>query len=323
MFKPEEIIFAPTARCNLRCSHCHVSRSFKETLDAKASVKFLKSAAAQGINRVGFSGGEPFLVPDFLAEISRAAVGLDMLFGRLMTNGLWYRNRQDLASVLNQVAASGFDGKIGLSADSYHRSVGRELLPFIIEVFRAFGRKDCLDITAVVPGTLSKKKKAGGDRLYKSIARGLGGHLECDRQGRPVRIRDDSTSMLDGEALFIPINRIDCSGGPDADRWNDGRWFRDDFCEGPGQVLYVHPDGRIAPCCGFANESKELIIGSIYEDDAKTVIGRARKMPILRAVYNKGLGKLRQELERKGTRFPGKTGDICFFCEYICSRKLI
>lgn len=323
MFKPEEIIFAPTARCNLRCAHCHVGRGYSGVLGVKASVKFLETAARAGINRVGFSGGEPFLVPGFIAGISRATVGLDMLFGRLMTNGLWYRDRDDLNRVLSRVAESGFDGTIGLSADSFHGSTAKKLLPFIREVFRVFNRRDCLDITAVVPQPIAKKTIDEANKLFASIAKGLGGNLEWDRAGRPVRVRDGNASMPDGEALSVPINRIGLSGGKEAEQWNDAGWFRDDFCEGPGQVLYVHPDGSIAPCCGFANERKELIIGSIYRDDAKTVINRARKMPVIRAIYNQGLGKFRQELERKGVKFPGKTADICSFCDYVCCNKMV
>ena len=44
MFKPEEIIFAPTARCNLACAHCRVSR-VPEELAAADAVAFLREAA--------------------------------------------------------------------------------------------------------------------------------------------------------------------------------------------------------------------------------------------------------------------------------------
>ena len=33
--------------------------------------------------------------------------------------------------------------------------------------------------------------------------------------------------------------------------FKDSKWFEDDFCEGPGQILFVHATGDIAPCCGF------------------------------------------------------------------------
>lgn len=322
MFRPQEIIFSPTSSCNLQCAHCRVSRSCTGVLDPKASVKFLKTAAAAGIERVGFSGGEPFIVPGFIAEISRAALKMNLLFGRIMTNGLWYHNREKLSAVLERVAASGFDGTIGLSADRYHGSTAKKLLPFIREVFRAFGRKDCLDITSVIPRSFTRKKRSESGLLFKTIARGLGGNLEKDRFGRPARVRGRTVSRLDGETLSIPIHWIDRSGGKEANRWKDVQWFKDDFCEGPGQVLYVHPDGNIAPCCGFANERKELVIGSIYEDDAGAVIKRARKMSVIRTVFDKGLGKFRREMERKGVKFPGRTGDICSFCEYACELGL-
>ena len=47
--------------------------------------------------------------------------------------------------------------------------------------------------------------------------------------------------------------------------WQAKRWFKDDYCEGPGNIFYVHSDGNIAPCCGFANENPQLFIGKITD----------------------------------------------------------
>jgi sulfatase maturation enzyme AslB (radical SAM superfamily) len=61
-------------RCNLACLHCY-SRSGpreRETLSAEIVAAFLRDAASQGYEVAAFSGGEPFLHPDF-ADIVEAA----------------------------------------------------------------------------------------------------------------------------------------------------------------------------------------------------------------------------------------------------------
>ncbi|MCP4371608.1 MAG: hypothetical protein GY797_26325 [Deltaproteobacteria bacterium] len=40
MFKPEEIIFAPTTQCNLSCAHCSVKRDTRK-LSTKYAIRFL------------------------------------------------------------------------------------------------------------------------------------------------------------------------------------------------------------------------------------------------------------------------------------------
>ena len=65
MFKPEEIIFAPTAECNLVCSHCRVTR-IPNRLETAAAVAFMKSCRPHGVERVrlqrrgAFSAGRIF-----------------------------------------------------------------------------------------------------------------------------------------------------------------------------------------------------------------------------------------------------------------------
>jgi len=329
MFRPEEVIFAPTAQCNLHCGHCRVTR-IPQLLDTAAALAFLEDCAAEGIELVGFSGGEPFLRPDFLVDLSRAAVEAGLRFDRLMTNGVWWRDEAELASVLVRLHEAGFDGTFGLSVDAWHDQDPAKLSIFINMIFTVWGRKDCLLILAV------EKPGDGGDlERLRSLAAGLGGELVLD-EGLPAAILNERRRELeaeasgeeDPEALSIKIIRSPYSPGADEagdEAWSAPEWFEDDFCEGPGNVFYVHPDGRVAACCGFANERESLMIGSISgkePDGYASLLARARAAPHLRSCYVKGLGARRKELEAAGTVFPGKTADLCFFCDWMCARGL-
>ena len=92
MFFPEEVIFAPTAECNLACAHCFAhspSTGQKDALTAAAACSFLSSCLEAGREDilVGFSGGEPFLRLDFLTQVSAFAAEQGFLFSRVITNG--------------------------------------------------------------------------------------------------------------------------------------------------------------------------------------------------------------------------------------------
>ena len=335
MFAPEEVIFAPTSQCNLNCAHCRVTRS-SDLLDVGAAIRFLESCNDAGIDRLGFSGGEPFLRVDFLAALSRAAVERGMLFDRLMTNGVWHRDAGALREAVAAVEGAGFDGVYGLSVDSWHDQEPEKLVQFIQTVFDIRGRRDCVEI-------LSVQARDEGPCLDKlrAIAAALGGELELDRHGgEPLSIADriwkerPETGEDVPEALFIDIHRFPYSAamspeGEGADPaleaarsrpWADAEWFEDDLCTGPGNVLYVHPTGEVAACCGFANENEGLILGNIARDGYEALMAKAEESPQVRTCYGSGLGALRQRLESKGFAFPGKTSDQCYFCDW-CARK--
>ncbi|MBU0926394.1 MAG: radical SAM protein [Spirochaetes bacterium] len=318
MFQPEEIIFAPTGRCNLRCPHCRVARGPAELSSADA-VAFLDACAESGVERIGFSGGEPFLRPDFLVEVSRAAVERGLFFDRLMTNGDWWKDEEGLRSSLAAVCEAGFDGIVGLSYDAYHGQRPERVAAFLRAVFEAWGRKDAAEI-------LSVRSPDDGAFLagLDEVAKALGGRVESS-DGEPARVVDaaylarSESDPDDGSGLLVPVVRSPLSRSAGEGAWDASRWFADDYCAGPGNVLYVHPDGSVAVCCGFANENPELIVGTA-RDSYDALMRNAAERPLIRACYETGLGETRKRLEASGVKFPGKTGDACFFCDYLCRR---
>src|SRR5439155_4407048 len=86
-------------------------------------------------------------------------------------------------------------------------------------------------------------------------------------------VSSDLSAVLHWNDL-APVERAERLGGG-----FDGRWFEEDYCEGPGQALIVTAKGEIKPCCGFASDLDQLTIGSIYEHTAKEAIARGRAHP--------------------------------------------
>lgn len=314
MFKPEEIILAPTSGCNLNCAHCRVRR-LRDELSAADAITFLKACRGRGIEKVGFSGGEPFLRPDFLGAVSAAAVKEGYLFDRLMTNGVWYKNKVQLRTILESLREAGFDGTFGVSIDDYHAQNVRKLAGFFGMVFSVWKRRDGCEIIAVAsPGETQARNK------LKTLAELLGGKLIL-RDREPFSIVDAARAKLgetgfdDGSALRINIVRVPYSASAEEGAWDAEAWFEDDYCRGPGNVFYVHPDGSVSVCCGFANENPGLKIGNIRDGYSK-LMRRAAAAPLVKACFETGLAAFRARLEARGRRFPGKSADPCFFCDY-------
>jgi hypothetical protein len=305
VFLPKEILFSLTTKCNLCCVHCDIKQE-PAVLNKKAALGFVAACARAGINRVGFTGGEPFMATDLMCAISKEAARQGMFFSRIMTNGGWFDNDKELILALNKLFLSGYDGDLCLSVDAFHRQDIEKCASFIRMAAAVWRRHDIVSIAAVKGAKESQTRK----RIAK-FARALRGHLVIVR-GRPAAIKSNG--------LFIRISYIELSPiGKAAKLKNawDGKWFKDDLCKGPGNVFFVLPDGTVKPCCGYASDADILTIGSIKRDSPKQLIRNARKNRFITSVFGSGLHPVRRRLEMGGVKFPGRTTNHCFFCHYI------
>ena len=306
-FHPTEIIFAATNACNLHCEHCFIERN-PHKLEIADAVALIENcvAAKSDIDRIGFSGGEPFLYMDFLIEVSKAVVTNDLMFDQIMTNGDWWQDEADLRETLQKLYDAGYDGKIGLSWDSYHGQSTERMETFIRTVQEIFG-EESINIQMVDDNT-AQGGVTGGCPPFEGVAK-------------------DGTSVPAGARGRLPppiyhLPRTYTSDYPRA--WQARRWFKEDYCEGPGHILYVHADGNIAPCCGFANENPALFIGLIT-DTFPQIMQNAAANPMVKICYEEGLTHYRRHglkklLRARKQKLPGRTKDICTFCDYVCKK---
>jgi len=304
-FCPEEILFSPTENCNLSCLHCTNVKS-KTILSKNIAKRFLVDCKKIGIDRVGFTGGEPFLAIDFLCDISRTAAKEEFLFDRVMTNGVWYKNISDLGGKLRKLFDAGYDGSICVSVDAFHRQSPGKVARFIKAASDLSGRPDIVSI-ACVRGALESSTK----KKIKTIAALLGGCLTGFKTNHP---------HIKTEKFFIKIYNIELSPIGRAsvlkDPW-DGRWFKEDYCKGPGNVFFITSSGDVKPCCGYASDLALMTIGNIRKDSPDRLMKKFREKRLVCAIFNTGLARLRSKLIKEGVVFPGKTSNHCFFCRYI------
>src|SRR5436305_1406291 len=114
-FRPAYLSFAGTYQCNLDCPHCCVPIEWPDRLSIPVALRFLEQAAEYGIDVLGFTGGEPFVYPEFVIALTRRAAELGFRFDKVMTNGVWFESEARLESILMELRDAGYNGKIGLS----------------------------------------------------------------------------------------------------------------------------------------------------------------------------------------------------------------
>lgn len=295
-FKLEEIIFCPTALCNLKCAHCFVEQK-NIRLDVEDSLSLLRNCAEKNPDiKVGFSGGEPFLNFPFVKKIVEEAIELGLMFDRLMTNGVWWNSVDDMKEKLTQLKDAGFDGKIGLSFDFFHGQDLEKVCGFIQVCHEIFCDDSCVEILSVINSTDEKKDSMEFEKQIESIK---------------SRTRTSHIATYRFPQSFIPPDKIELK---------DKKWFAEDYCQSTGNVFYIHADGNIAPCCGFANECSELYVGTV-KDDYETLIHNIENNSMTSLCYNYGLLKKARELQKLKILPKGKCSDMCGLCYWLCKNR--
>lgn len=262
----------------------------------------MRDCVRSGIREIGFTGGEPFLFLEFMVALSKEAEKLGMRFDRITTNAGWFRNKPVLENALSRVLAAGFTGRFCVSIDRFHKVSLNKIGQFIITAVNLTGTPDVVSLVFV-----EHREK------IRSLAQYLGGKIISGP--RLVVEQNDTFIGLSAKIVNIPLCPI---GKAQTLKSPWGRkWLTEDYCQGPGQVLYVTPAGDIKPCCGFASDLPEMTIGNIYAQRLKDVLSRARQDVYLRFIYKRGLLSLKDVYERRTGEKIRPTLNHCFLCWYL------
>ncbi len=311
-FRPNYLSFAGTYQCNLTCPHCCVPIEWPDRLDIPTAVRFLEDAHQSGIALLGFTGGEPFIYPEFVLALTRRAAELGFRFDKIVTNGVWFKDESHLRSILIDLKDAGFTGKLGLGVDKFHGIRTADLVTFCKTARAVFERDNILSLAYA-----SRDPHVGLEPVHR-LAGALDAVVEWSEMlHRYLLVSADLTMTLNWNHL-APVERAEKLG----ESW-DGQWFEEDYCEGPGQALIVNPKGDVKPCCGFASDLDQLTIGNIHRDSVAKIIRNGREHPYVGKIFKKGLTAIRDEiLARDPDALPGATSNHCFFCWYVLTRGL-
>jgi MoaA/NifB/PqqE/SkfB family radical SAM enzyme len=313
-FRPNYLSFAPTYQCNLACPHCCVPIEWTDRLDIATAIRFLEQAHAVGINLLGFTGGEPFLAPEFLIALTQRAAELGFRFDKLMSNGVWFADEDHLVRVLTDLCEAGFSGKLGLSVDKFHGMDIAKLAAYCRIARRVFQRDSLVSLS------YASRTPDQGLEPIRRLAAELDAVIDWSPLlGRYLLVSDEFTMTLNWNHLATVERAQRLPGNP----W-DGAWFAEDYCEGPGQALIVNPRGEVKPCCGFASDLDQLTIGNIYQHTVEEIIERGRSHPYVGRVFRDGLTAIRDDiLNNDPAALPGATSNHCYFCWYVLTTNLV
>lgn len=312
-FRPDYVSFAGTYQCNLSCPHCCVPIEWTDRLSIETAIRFLEDAHDYGIRRIGFTGGEPFVYPEFVIAVARRAAQLGFRFDKVMSNGVWYQDEAHLTQVLTDLRDAGFTGKLGMTVDKFHGTDIEKMATFCLTARRVFNRDTILSLS------YASRAEDQGLELIKRLADKVEGVLEYSEMLRRYIVVSQELTMTLNWNHLAPVERAEKYDGG----W-DGTWFKEDYCEGPGQALIVTPKGEVKPCCGFASDLDQLTIGNINTDTVADIILKARKHPYVGKVFRDGLTSVVNDiLERDPEALPGKSSNQCYVCWYVLTRGLV
>lgn len=108
---PGQVVLQYTDRCNASCVQCGMRASnpmSRATMDPDAVRRSIDAMAAQGVQALSFTGGEPLLCLDEIAPLMRYAGAAGIPFIRTGTNGYVFRGaeRPDFTARMERLAAT-------------------------------------------------------------------------------------------------------------------------------------------------------------------------------------------------------------------------
>lgn len=303
-YQPTFISFAPSYRCNLSCAHCCVPSGSGDKLPLEVTFRCLREATDLGVTAVGFTGGEPMLVCDWVADATQEATRRGLEVDDLSTNGVWWSDVSDLEMRLETLKAAGFVGGFHLSVDAFHAEAGSEkqakFVRAAIGVFGKAGNLSCAE-TPKHPAMTALRHLA--DRLDGEVVE------EGEERGRLV---------LPGcEVPYFRFFVADVGQGSGVGVGTGVDWFGEFDCFGHDAV-YVDPAGEAHFCLGFASyTARSLWLGSVAQEGLTQVVTTAAKNPLIQLLCAEGPAGLRRVIEeREAGVFEQPWQSPCAFCHH-------
>jgi MoaA/NifB/PqqE/SkfB family radical SAM enzyme len=269
------VSFFLTRRCTSRCRHCGAwyTKSADRDFTRDGLARFIADVAGTpGIQAVGLSGGEVFVVKDvfdFAVDEARR-LGLPFTF---VTNASWAKTEAVARGRLSRyVGTLG----MGLSADSFHQ----EFIP-VDRVVNAARAAEALGIPYVVRATM--RTSDNREEIEKGlVAAGL----------------PDPAKVAYAPVMFIGQARekIDPADFPDENPHAPCLSLR---------MPFIFPNGDVYACCGEAANIEgghPLFLGNLNETRLSELVRKYETDPTLSAIYTVGPRTLWEKTEKTGRR---------------------
>ena len=243
-------------------------------------------AKSLGFNRIGFSGGEPFLYREFLLELTEIAESESLNFV-IATNGYWGKDATDAHNLVKLLYKRGLT-KLQISYDAEHAKFVKE--GAIYNVLNA-----CADIG--VPVILYSAYYPGERKVNEILDLSSYVNIEVN-EGEVLRVGRAKGNVL----KFVGGRQSISSIG---------------FCPKILQMT-VNFDGEIYPCCSVGGFSPGISVGNLSLNRLGDLSKRILEKTFISFLQNHDATWMAQEIQRD----VGATcNSVCELCNVINSDK--
>ena len=296
--KPKELVIHLTLQCPLRCAHCCVDATMSRSghLDESAVLAAIDDAALiDGLERVSFAGGDPFLHVGIMEAAVRHATARGLRSGAV-TSAYWATSSEKALAVLRPLVEAGLD-RLTLSYDDAHA-------PFVSaqKIVDAYEAARTLNIEILI-----------------SVAVEPGAKITVEWMRRLL------SPLPEARVVFIEsvINSTGRAAVEATTEQREGRRRHDGVYRGPCTSVFrqisLHEDGAVTPCCGVIPTRDRLRVGTIERDSIRSSTDRALRDPLFRWIAFEGPVEILKQITR-GTATPMNDDDfdgICHACDVL------
>lgn len=273
--------WAITGRCNMKCKHCFLSAPGAKLgeMSHDDCMKLIDEMAAVGISRVGLTGGEPLLRPDFF-EIVDALTARNIQVVGIATNGLLVNER-----FIGKFEERGIKPKIFMSydgTDGWHdwlRGIdGAEKM--LMSKFELLAKHDFYTGSAMTIHKLNKGvirdsvNRLASVGVKHVIVNRMTNFGEWEKYGQDCNITakelyDAFFEYLphfyeDGCPVRIVLNRFFSTDAPGSPNYRimpvkQYKKCSDPLCIPTHNVVYITADGFATPCLYVASQEAPCV----------------------------------------------------------------
>ncbi len=248
-------------KCNFTCQHCcNESHPHGETmLDIDAACRCIDEASAHGgFREVGISGGEPFLFPKQLAQITRHAASRGLSFA-VTSNGFWATSPAAAERALGPLHQDGLRC-LNLSISPFH-------LPFTTPEKWQAAAAAAVKLGMVTRVNCVCTRTFGLDDAHQLLGADADAvefvPMPCIPTGRAAEF------VLASELLLAP-------GIPTGS------------CAQHFTKLAVTADGEVFPCCSPGGFTPPLKVGDVRHDSVGEIIAGMTENPLIQILRSAG-----------------------------------
>lgn len=298
---PAELAIHLTYRCPLKCSHCCFSSDMSKhgSLDRDMAVRAVEAAGAEGMERINFVGGDPFLHADVMAEaLLRAKTrGLD---GSATTSAYWATSEHKAWEVLAPLVEAGLTRLI-ISYDDMHAEFLK--IKHVVNAYRA-ARKLGIDVCIAV--VLAPNGTIGAGHIYEALG---------------VTPNADSGLTVYETAISSTGRALEGVGEEELVARRAAREVYRGPCSSALRDFSVTPEGRVLPCCGVLPFREEMAVGDLRQEPLRAAVDRAYNDAAMKWIALEGPVALLCEITAESERpFVEEDFDgVCHACDVLYS----